>query len=167
MKGSLRKKERVILFVIFFFFSSFIQNPSGARVMQRRNVTLEHGFLEAEHKLGKVGIVQRIVSYIYIWFYIVVWRPNSLSMVLYLTRSFSFETFCLQEPEQGVWKIKFRFVYPLPFKTFWSKLKASLLSPQRVFQGCQGFERRSWIWSLRVCSTKGWLFKICKCMQFR
>ena len=84
-----------------------------------------------------------------------------------INRRFSFETFCLQEPEQGVWKIKFRFVYPLPFKTFWSKLKASLLSPQRVFQGCQGFERRSWIWSLRVCSTKGWLFKICKCMQFR
>ena len=54
------------ILAMIFFFSSFIQNPSGARVMQRRNVTLEHGFLEAEHKLGKVGIVQRIVSYLYL-----------------------------------------------------------------------------------------------------
>ncbi len=36
-------------------YSSFCQNPNGARIRHWMNVKLEQGFLEEEHQLGKVG----------------------------------------------------------------------------------------------------------------
>ena len=49
-------KVDIILDTIFIErkYSSFCQNPNGARIRQWREVKLEQGFLEKEHKLGKV-----------------------------------------------------------------------------------------------------------------
>ena len=32
-----------------------LQNPNGARIMEKRKLELEQGFLETEHTLGKVA----------------------------------------------------------------------------------------------------------------
>ena len=32
-----------------------MQNPNGARIMEKRKLELEQGFLETEHTLGKVA----------------------------------------------------------------------------------------------------------------
>ena len=76
-------------------------------------------------------------------------------------QSFIFDLTSVQEPEQGIWKIRFRSVsnsQDITGPTFHLQCSTCFLV-HFLIKGCQEFERRGWIWSVRICPTKGRYFR--------